>query len=1023
MQNAILKLVVDQNSPENNLRTSAELEFNRVAALDPSQVSYVLIQSSTSEQYPIDVRQSCLLHLKRLVPKFWSMGFQLFVGPPIDQELKKLVRDHLIQLATSSTHSKLRSGAAYVIVQIAAADYPDEWPELLTTLYDRTRDFQNQISVIGGLAVLTDLFDMLISEDQFWEGGVGAQLIAHISNLLGQDLPAATKTSALKLYLTVCDTLLSPEALELPERKNAVHEHVASFGPLLLSLLQSLLPSDSLVLADVDLKTHIYKVCEHLLVYLRKLLGSAIRKEFLQALLRDFSYASNVFRVVVVDGNQPGSIVKSEELDDPAKCIMNYIQQLMQVLSVLQHLHPIALSFGAEVFAEFARCVVKCAVLPEETIEEYTANFNTYVTDMTGLSITYAVRGSIQDLLMELNDRDATQLFDAFKIETVNPNLDWKTKESYLFLVECLFLNEDAESVGKDLPLATFLSSINSLVSALTHPLVVSRIFLLLPRFVEKFALKLSVNSFAANEFKNTFAFAATAATPDLDVIRASALVSATLWKNLAGFQLSGLGNELQLSILEVAFALLDESDEDTLPVLQEAVSVAIDIDHRYAFKAVIAGEQSVIDLIFKISFKDPGNIQLTIDSVDCLQTLLEDVQLGEYLQVCEKLVPPILEIIGKALTQLTVEYSPELYMALELLGNIISASPGEDLSNSFPQEVFMYIFPVLKDLILRTNDDQILQNGGEVFNNLLQKASKSFLDYKEGDQSGMDLLLVVAAKFLSPELSDSAAMNCGLIVISLFENFQSYLTKDFFFQLLQATVRRLVVAKEVVTIENLIMVFCKLVLNASPEELLDALTSLQQEDPDTGATKNGLQLVLPIWFTSFEVTRGFEKIKQNILALGKIYSLSDVRISSMIVDGDLIPYDGDLIVTRSMSKNMPNQYTQIPASLKILKLLASELGFQCQQPDPNDYLPEQDDGDGDWEDMADLGVPTLDKLKSYVDSDNEDDDQTTDQGIKEMLVQFFKECTTKNLGDFQRYYEMLSDEEKKIITENLVFE
>lgn len=1034
MDSGILQLVVDQNSPDNNLRKTAELEFIRLSAQDPSQVAYVLVSASSNDQYPIDVRQSSLLHLKRLVPKYWSIGFQLFVGPPITQELKVMIRESLINLATSSPQLKLRSGAAYVIVQIAAADYPDEWPDLLTSLYSHTTNFQNHIAVIGGLAVLNDLFDDLITEEQFWEGGVGAQLIGHISNMLGQNLPAAIKTSALKLYLTVFNTLLSAEATESPERKQAVNDHISVFGNLLLSLLRALVASQSSELAEFQFRSSLYKVFAHVLSSFRRQVGVAVRTEVFLVLLLDFSFASAVFRVVVVEGND-SSVQKSEELDDPARCVTNYITELLLTLSLLQHGITI-LSFSEKTFDEFVRCVVTCAVLPEETVEEYEGNFNSFVTDVTGLSTNFTVRDSIQELLMDLNDKDSANLFNTIKNVSVDPNQNWQLKESYLFLVESLFLNEDSESIGSDLPLASYLSSINALVSVeqgpSNNPLLVSRIFLLLPRFVEKFSLKLEVNSFGATEFRNTFAYASACNFELFELVRASALVSATLWKNLPDFKLSALGNELQVSIFQVAYSLLEDSDEDTLPVLSEAISVAIDIDHRQAFKEVIANELTVIDLILKIGFKDPANVQLTIDSSDCLQTLLEDVSMEEYLHVCQKLVPLILTIIGNALAQQTVEYSPQLYFALELLGYIVNASPAALVGSpdaNFPQEVFSYIFPILKDLILRTNDDQILQNGGEVFNNLLQKASKFFLEYTDPEtkQSGMDLLLEVAAKFLSPELSDSAAMNCGLIVISLFENFLAYLTNDFFLSLLEATVRRLVVAKEVVTIENLIMVFCKLILNTSPEELVSVLTNMHLTDAN-GETKSGLQLVLPIWFSSFEVTRGFEKIKQNILALGKIFSLNDERVSTMIVDGELIPYDGDMIVTRSMAKTMPTKYTQIPASLKILSLLAGELGFQCQQPDPTDYLPEnaeedeEGEGGGEWEDMDDIGVPNYEKLKSYVDSDDEGD-EGTDQGIKEMLVQFFRECTVKNLGNFQSYYDMLTDEEKKIITENLVFD
>lgn len=1034
MSDQVLRLVEDQNSSDNNVRTRAELNFNQLAAQNSSQLAFHLIDACGSPLVPLYIRQSCLLHLKRLVPKFWSMGFELFVGPPIDQELKAMIRSRLLDLATSA-ELKIRSGSAYVIVQIAAADYPDEWPDLLDQLYRRSTDLSNVTAVVGSLAVLNDLFDDLITEDQFWEGGVGAKLISHISEILAQNaLSSSVKAAALKLYWTVFNTLLSAEAMEVTERRTAVNHHIASFAELLQSLLQKLYSASSslnvVLLVELDYRCKLYNTISRILSDFRRLVGPHLRHSILETVLPDLSYGARLFDVILVNAGDVGSIEKTDDQDDLNKCIIDYLCELFLTLSSLQHGFVLKNSVSEEAFTTFVQNLVQCSTLPEESVETFTDDFNAFVTDATGLSSLSTVRDSIGEFLMDLNDIDASGVFNAILGNAVGGQLQWKTKESYLFLVESLFLNEDAESIGQDLSLSAYLTSLNTMVSVeqgpYNHPLVIARILLVLPRFFEKFSLKLDVNSFGANNFTNTLAYASSSTTVDLfELVRAAALVSTTLWKYIQGFSLSKLPNAAQADIFKICLAVLDDSDEDTLPVLLEAISVAIDIDHQYPHQSDNI-ETTVVDLIFKISFKDPANIQLAIDSAESLRTLLSGITAEQYLRMCHKLVPFILNIISGPLSAANVEYTPELYLALELLGYVIGAapsSPDQANSDSFPSDIFRYTFPILKELILRTNDDQILQNGGEVFNNLLQKAPKFFVEYIDAatNKSGLEVLLEVASKFMSPELSDSAAMNSGLIVISLFENFLSFLDGNFFFELLQATVRRVVIAKEVVTIENLIMVFCKLVLNASPEQLIDALTSVQIDG------KNGLELVLPIWFGSFEITRGFEKIKQNILALGKIFSLNDERVASLIVDGDLIPYEGDLIITRSMAKSMPEKYTQIPAPLKIIKLLAGELEFQSQQPDPKHFLPEADhqaeEDDGGWEDMDDIGVPNYEKLKSYVDSEDEDaGNDSTDQGIKDMLVQFFRECTSKNLGNFQQYYERLSDEEKRTITENLVF-
>ncbi|KAF3994189.1 hypothetical protein FT663_00159 [Candidozyma haemuli var. vulneris] len=1036
--NAVLELVSDQNSPENNRRTAAELQFNKLAAENPTQVAFELIQGACGENQRIDIRQACLLHLKRLVPKFWSLGFQSFVGPPIDQELKTNIRSSLIHLVSSESNSKIRSGAAYVIVQIAAADYPDEWPDLLVRLYDLARDLNNHVAVVGSLSVLTDLFDDLITEEQFWEGGVGAQLLSYITNLLSQEsLPATIKTSALKLYLTVYNTLSSAEAVESPERKAAVTDHIAQMFMILGQLLQqsNAATANSVDLSEIYLRTNLYKVIAHILSTYRKRIGKDLVKDVLSLILQDLTYSSNAFKVFAVDGEDGPVTGKSDDLDDPARVLTNNIAELLSTLSLIQDSIPLISNYPAEVFDELTRNIVQCSVLPLDVAEDYMADFNQYVTEITGLSGITTARDAVRDYIMDLGDKDASHLFEVIKNEAVNSSLEWRVHEAYLLIAESLFSNEQADSLGADLPLSQYVSTIDGLINTNAHPLVLSRIFILLPKFIEKFSSKLSVNDFGSVQFKKTYAFASSSNDDSFKIVQASTLVAATFWKQVPGLDLTIMGLDSQRQIVEVSYGLLEDSEEDTPPVIMEALAVAIDVDQRNAFNLMIDGDHSVIDIIIKSAFKDPANIQLSIDSAECLETLLNSVSMQEYLQVCDRSLPFVIKIVAEAASSKSVEYSPQLNLALDLLGNILSAAPSEPdaQTNSFPKEVFDFAFPVLRQLILRASDDQILQSGAEVFNSLLQKAPNYFVEYSDPstNESGMNIIVAVAGKFLSPELSDSAAMNCGLIVASLFENFQSYLDNDFFYQLLSATVRRLVIAKAVVTIENLIMVFCKLVLNASPENLINALTAVEVVMPDSQQQRNGLEAVLPIWFNAFEVTRGYQKIQQNVLALGKLYSINDSRVSSMIVDGDIIPYEGDIIITRSKAKSMPQKFTQISAPVKILKLLANELGFQCQQPNADDYnLDKQDEdeeeGDGgDWEDLDDIGVPTYEKLKSYVDSDSEEDGDAApvgDQTVKDMLLQFFKECVSKNLGNFQQYYEALDDDEKKILTENIVF-
>ncbi|KAG7193363.1 uncharacterized protein KQ657_000780 [Scheffersomyces spartinae] len=1017
----IAVLLANQSSPNNNVRTEAELIFNYQISQDPTTVSLILMQIAEDALAPIDIRQASLLQLKRVIPKYWSMGFPAFIGPPVSQEVKSAIRSKLLQLVTTTPNTKLRTGCSYAIVQIAASDYPDEWPELLTFLYNLTLDVTNETAFLGGFLVLNELFDDLITSEQFWNQSVGSQLTDHICKIVSTpEASVKVKISCVVLYGNILSHLRAPESFETAERKTFAIENVTTMTSFFAKLLEDSIESNNDQIGQISLRSHIYNVLVVFFSDFNKRISKDMTAYIFSFVVQDYIKMSDVYvRVVVTE--ESTLQIEDNIGNEPVQILVQLFVEMLQLINSIQH--QVSLASLNETGKGFFGALIDSAKLSKARVEEYEANFNEFITDSSSLILGQSVRESTSDLLQDLNELDAAQLFlFVFQLLGDKPlQQDVSLTEALLFILESLFQNADAKLLGNNLGVAEILSRLNSMVDP-NNALVVARVFVLLPRFFEKFENIISVDTFGAKALADLVSFASNS---NCELVKAAAILSVSLFKQLIKVQIEPSKREtVVLDIFKLAYSILEDSEEDGLPALLEAISVGIESDYAFASKVQIEGV-GIIDLILKIAFKDSANVQLVTDSSECLQQFLSSISNEDYLTVCEKSLPSLLQVIKN---HATGTYSPDLDLTLELLGVIIQSCP----ITPFPLNIFEYAFPTVKHLLLISDDNQILQSGGEVFSNLITKASQSFLAYKDPEtgKSGVDLILEIVSKFLSPVLSDSAAMNTGLIVHSLIQQFESYLSTEFLAQILEATVKRLVIAKEVVTVENLIQVFCYLVLKA-PQDMINFLTTnIKLIDPTVTpqVERTGLEIILPIWFDSFEVTRGYEKIKQNALALAKIYSLGDSKVESLIVNGDIIPYDGDLIITRSMAQNMPDRYTRISASLKILKVLAGELIFQNQQPDANDYLPEnveQDDGDDDWEDMQDMGVPTYDKLKSYVDSDDEGsdyDEQNGDQGLKDLLSQFFKECMSKNLGHFDKFYKDMSDDEKKMITESVVF-
>lgn len=121
-----------------------------------------------------------------------------------------------------------------------------------------------------------------------------------------------------------------------------------------------------------------------------------------------------------------------------------------------------------------------------------------------------------------------------------------------------------------------------------------------------------------------------------------------------------------------------------------------------------------------------------------------------------------------------------------------------------------------------------------------------------------------------------------------------------------------------------------------------------------------------------------------------------------------------------------PDQYTVIPASLKILKVLIQELlsasgsgsaaaNAAAMASAAAEY--ESDDGDDAWEDepdlLHDLGISRSDMLALSEGGGRLKDDET-----QAYLTEFFVGAARDNTARFQEWYGMLTDEERAKLEE-----
>jgi len=155
------------------------------------------------------------------------------------------------------------------------------------------------------------------------------------------------------------------------------------------------------------------------------------------------------------------------------------------------------------------------------------------------------------------------------------------------------------------------------------------------------------------------------------------------------------------------------------------------------------------------------------------------------------------------------------------------------------------------------------------------------------------------------------------------------------------------------------------------------------------------------------------------VIALSKLYDLKDARLGQVQVKGDLVATGDGRIMTRSRAKANPDQYTIVPAPLKILKVLVVEL--QSASGVPLDAaaaaeLAEEGSSDGEWEDevnpFVDLGSGySREQLMAFA-AEEPGGGRQRDDETQSFLVDFFKRAATT--PGFQEEFGALTTEEQQ---------
>ncbi|KAK0530068.1 hypothetical protein OC835_004125 [Tilletia horrida] len=414
---------------------------------------------------------------------------------------------------------------------------------------------------------------------------------------------------------------------------------------------------------------------------------------------------------------------------------------------------------------------------------------------------------------------------------------------------------------------------------------------------------------------------------------------------------------------------LLSAAQEDILVLLLETVQavVAESSQGEGAQVSVVPAETyaAIVEVALNVWAGNARDPVLTSVVSDLFETLSSSRAPGVAHAVISHTLPQLARSMTET-PEADEENAPLRQSAVELAGSVLEGAEAEVLHAVGAVGI---VLPHLLEILGRTEDRDILQYGIRALTLLLRKVPDHVLAWHDPSTNtpAISAILSVVARVLSPAEAESGGLAVGDLLIALLRKAGSAVLPALP-ELLQALVRRVVDAQTASFSQSLIIPFAYLMQEQAPVvlELLES-TSVEVTVPNaTGAEKrtvSGLEALATKWVEDCETFQGFWAQRVSTLALARLLESRRPVLDAVLVKGDQLPDTSSIIRTRSRAKTMPHQFTQIPISAKLLKILVNEYGRATRGPPgaasaglglgegERAKTPDSDDEDGEWDD------------------------------------------------------------------------
>ncbi|XP_011612357.1 importin-9 isoform X2 [Takifugu rubripes] len=969
-------------SPVQEVRATAEEQIKVLEVTEEFGVH--LAELTVDPQGALAIRQLASVILKQYVETHWCSQSEKFRPPETTDKAKAAIRE-LLPGGLREAISKVRSSVAYAISAIAHWDWPEAWPQLFTLLMEML--VSGDVNAVhGAMRVLTE-FTREVTDTQM--PLVAPVILPEMYKIftMAEVFSIRTRSRAVEIFTTCANLICAIEELEKGVAKALIFPVVQQFTEAFVQALQ--MPDGPS--SDSGLKMEVLKAVTALVKNFPKPMVSSMQQ--ILPIVWNTLTESAAFYVRT-------EVNYTEEVDDPIDSDGEVLGFENLVFSIFEFVHTLLENnkFKTTVkkaLPELIYYIILYMQITEDQIKAWTANPQQFVEDEDDDTFSYSVRISAQDLLLavaaEFQNESAAALAAAAtrhlqEAEQAKNSGDehwWKIHEACMLALGSVktIITENVKNRRIQFDMHGFLAGvILADLNLAASPFLLGRALWAASRFTAAMSPDL-IQQFLQATVSGLY-------VTQPPSVRISAVRA--IWGYCDQLKLSESTHVLQPflpSILEGLVQLAAQFSSEVLTLVMETLCIVCTVDPAFTTGA----ENKICPLTIAIFLKYNNDPVVASLAQDIFKELAQIEGCQGPMQM--RLIPTLVSIMQAPPDKIP---SGLCATSIDILTTVV-----RNTKPPLTEVLVCQAFPVVAQCTLRTDDNTIMQNGGECLRAYVSVALEQIAQWRdEQGNNGLWYVMQVVNQLLDPRTSEFTAAFVGRLVSTLISRAGTELGEQLD-QILRAILSKMQQAETLSVMQSLIMVFAHLV-HSQLEPLLEFLCSLPGP---TG--KPALEFVMTEWMSRQHLFYGQYEGKVSTVALCKLlqHSLNtdDKRLQDIVVKGEEIYSPDDGIRTRSKSVKNPERWTNIPLLVKVFKLIINELSTvveaNASRANAADWsqdssgMWEDNDAEDEDEDEEDEGLAgqLLSELiasNKYDDDYYEDDEEDDPDALKDPIYQ-----------------------------------